>query len=208
LILIITLAGGVLLPASQLLIQLTLQPRLYTVDDAPQAPVAIVFGAGLRRDGAPSPVLRGRVETAVQLYLSGKASKLLMSGDNRFVDYNEPGAMTDYAISLAFQPKISFQDFAVGVPTYLLPRALYLRGRTRHRCYAGLPFAQGDLHCTRIGNRCRSGERQRRWIRSPMLKLLAGQGSRRHSGSVVAIMGHSSTARVRSTGTDHILKPA
>ena len=65
--------------------------------DLPSAPVAIVFGAGLRK-GKPSLVLRGRLDASIDLYRSGKVKKLLMSGDNRRKDYNEPEAMRRYAV--------------------------------------------------------------------------------------------------------------
>ena len=64
-------------------------------EDAPEAPVAIVFGAGLRRDGTPSDVLRDRLSVAVELYKLGKVKRILVSGDNRFEEYNEPQAMHD-----------------------------------------------------------------------------------------------------------------
>jgi SanA protein len=91
--------------------------RLYTVESAPRARIAIVFGAGLQRNGTPSPILRDRIETAAQLYAAGKVDKILMSGDNRFVDYNEPGAMRDYAILLGVPEKNIVLDFA-GRRTY------------------------------------------------------------------------------------------
>ena len=74
--------------------------RVYTADAVPTERVAIVFGAGLTRDGQPTQILRDRVKTAVQLYLSGKVEKLLMSGDNQGLGHDEPGAMRDYAVSL------------------------------------------------------------------------------------------------------------
>src|SRR5574341_622592 len=74
--------------------------RLYPVEAAPTARVAIVFGAGLTRSGQPTPVLRDRVETAAQLYFAGKAEKLLMSGGSRFDNRNEPEAMRQYAVQL------------------------------------------------------------------------------------------------------------
>ncbi len=86
--------------------------KLYSLDTVPESRVAIVFGAGLQRDGSPSPILRDRVETAAQLYLSGKVEKLLMSGDNRFVDYNEPGAMRAYALSLGVPEEDIVLDYA------------------------------------------------------------------------------------------------
>ncbi len=91
--------------------------RQYQVEQSPSAPVAIVFGAGLTRDGQPSPVLRDRVATAVQLYFEGKVQKILMSGDNRFVEYNEPGAMQRYAISLGVPEEDIVLDYA-GRRTY------------------------------------------------------------------------------------------
>lgn len=102
-------------------------PRLITgiyswsrITDIPNAPiqdVAIVFGAGLWRDGTPTPVLRDRIETAAALYTSGKVYKLLMSGDNRFQNYNEPGAMQAYAIELGIPDADIMLDYA-GQRTY------------------------------------------------------------------------------------------
>ncbi len=59
----------------------------------------MVFGARIYPDGRLSAMLNDRVETAVQLYRAGKVQKLLLSGDNRFENYDEPGRMMDYALS-------------------------------------------------------------------------------------------------------------
>ncbi len=91
--------------------------RIKTFETVEKSRVAIVFGAGLQRDGTPSPVLKDRVAAAVQLYFDGKVDKLLMSGDNRFVDYNEPGAMKAYAISLGVPEADIVLDYA-GRRTY------------------------------------------------------------------------------------------
>lgn len=91
--------------------------RLYTVEQVPPQAVAIVFGAGLWRDGSPSPVLRDRVQTAAQLYFAGKVQKLLLSGDNRFVHYNEPEAMRQYALYLNVPDEALVLDYA-GRRTY------------------------------------------------------------------------------------------
>src|SRR5215207_8526675 len=64
--------------------------RIYQKENAPTERLAIVFGAGLRRDGTPTAVLRDRVETAASLYFTGKVEKLLMSGDNSLFNHNEP----------------------------------------------------------------------------------------------------------------------
>lgn len=91
--------------------------KVHSIEDTPANRVAIVFGAGLRRDGGPTAVLRDRVETAAQLYFDGKAEKLLMSGDNRFVDYNEPEAMRQYARGLGVPDEAMVLDYA-GRRTY------------------------------------------------------------------------------------------
>ena len=90
---------------------------IYTVGSAPAERAAIVFGAGLTRDGRPTPILRDRVETAAELYFSGKVQKLLMSGDNRFHDYNEPEAMRQYALRLGVPDEAIVLDYA-GRRTY------------------------------------------------------------------------------------------
>ena len=91
--------------------------RIYQQENAPAGRLAIVFGAGLRRDGTPTAILRDRVETAAELYFSGKVEKILMSGDNRFEYYNEPGSMRQYALSLGVPDTAIAMDFA-GRRTY------------------------------------------------------------------------------------------
>lgn len=91
--------------------------NLFSVANAPARRVAIVFGAGLWRDGSPTPVLRDRIATAADLYFAGKVEKLLMSGDNRFVDYNEPSAMRAHAVQLGVPENEIVLDYA-GRRTY------------------------------------------------------------------------------------------
>lgn len=116
-ILMLMIAGVVILLVPRLAILLYANPRTYTPQTAPKARVAIVFGAGLQRDGSASLVLRDRVSTAAELYFAGKVEKLLMSGDNRFINYNEPKAMYDYAILLGVPQEDIVLDYA-GRRTY------------------------------------------------------------------------------------------
>lgn len=95
----------------------TAKPLTYSLDTAPSRRVAIVFGAGVWPDGRLSAVLEDRVYTAVQLYKAGRVQKLLMTGDNRFVDYNEPGHMRRYALSLGVPDEDIVLDYA-GRRTY------------------------------------------------------------------------------------------
>ncbi len=107
------------------------QPRTFTLEDVPARPVALVFGAGVWPDGRLSAVLEDRVYTAVELYRQGKVSKLLFSGDNRYVEYNEPGYMREYALELGVPDEDIVLDYA-GRRTYdSCYRALHIFGVDR-----------------------------------------------------------------------------
>lgn len=106
---------GLLLPRFILL--LYSKPRTFSAATVPPRRVAIVFGAGLWRDGTPTPVLRDRVQTAANLYFDGKVEKMLMSGDNTTVEYNEPEAMRQFALSLGVPDEDIVLDYA-GRRTY------------------------------------------------------------------------------------------
>jgi SanA protein len=90
--------------------------RLYNAENSPAEKIAIVFGAGLYRDGSPTPVLRDRVATAADLYHNGKVEKLLMSG-NVSRGHNEPGAMRTYALGLGIPDQDIILD-EQGLRTY------------------------------------------------------------------------------------------
>ena len=102
--------------------------KTFTVEDVPSARIAIVFGAGLLRDGSAGPVLSDRMQTAVALYQGGKVEKILVSGDNRFVEYNEPEAGRQYALEHGVPNEDIVLDYA-GRRTYdTCYRAKYIFG--------------------------------------------------------------------------------
>lgn len=116
-ILILFIVALVLPPLSWILIQLVYTSKITSPEQVVVEKVAIVFGAGLQRDGTPSPILRDRVSTAVSLLKDNKVQKILLSGDNRFIDYNEPGAMQAYALQLGAPQDALVMDYA-GRRTY------------------------------------------------------------------------------------------
>jgi SanA protein len=79
-------------------------------DDAPARPTAIVFGAGLRRDGNPTQVLADRVSAAAHLYRQGTVQSLLLSGSTRGPTYDEAEAMRTLAIHLGVEPEAILVD--------------------------------------------------------------------------------------------------
>lgn len=116
-ILILILAAVVIVGLPRLITEIFAFPRIHTVEDSPSAQVGIVFGAGLNRDGTPTPVLKHRVIAAAELYHAGKIQKILMSGDNTSFDHNEPAAMLEYAVSLGIPREDIVLDYA-GRRTY------------------------------------------------------------------------------------------
>jgi len=113
----IAISIGVLSAALRLYVILSTQKLIQPEDQSDARSAAVVFGAGLHRDGTPTAVLRDRVETAVRLYQDGKVNKILMSGDNRFIEYNEPGSMREYALALGVPAEDIVLDYA-GRRTY------------------------------------------------------------------------------------------
>lgn len=92
--------------------------QIYTdIHQIPEKKVALVLGAGVWRNGSPSPILADRIQAAVELYKAGKVKKLLMSGDNRFSHYNEPEAMIREAINSGV-PESDIQADYAGRRTY------------------------------------------------------------------------------------------
>ncbi|MFJ9803174.1 SanA/YdcF family protein [Streptomyces wuyuanensis] len=71
--------------------------RTGTVAGAPERGVAVVFGAGLWK-GRPTPYLAHRLDTAAELYRTGKVKVVLVSGDNSRAEYDEPDAMRAYLV--------------------------------------------------------------------------------------------------------------
>lgn len=86
------------------------EKKIFQLDDAPYADTAIVFGAAVFRNGRLSTVLRDRVETAIALYKQGKVEQILMSGTGQGVNYDEPTAMANYAISRGVPAEDIFTD--------------------------------------------------------------------------------------------------
>ncbi|WP_189917890.1 SanA/YdcF family protein [Kitasatospora xanthocidica] len=85
--------------------------RVGTVESAPSAPVAVVFGAGLDA-GKPSPYLEHRLVAAVDLYREGKVRAILVTGDNGRVEYDEPDAMFTYLTEHGVPAERVVRDYA------------------------------------------------------------------------------------------------
>ena len=86
----------------------------------------LVLGASVTSDGVPSPILQDRLDTAIDLYNKGVAPKLLLSGDNGQMVYNEVKAMKNYALEAGVDENDIYLDHA-GFSTYeSIYRAKYI----------------------------------------------------------------------------------
>lgn len=81
------------------------------------ADCALVLGAAVKPDGTPSAMLKDRLDTGIELYKKGLVDKLLFSGDDGQVEYNEVEVMRKYAIKNGVRKKDIFLDHA-GFSTY------------------------------------------------------------------------------------------
>ena len=91
--------------------------HLYSADDVPPEPVALVLGALVQPDGSPSAFLTARLALAKRLYDAGKVRVLLVSGDHSRPDYDEPDTMRAWLVAHGVPAGRVVVDYA-GFDTY------------------------------------------------------------------------------------------
>ena len=77
---------------------------------------AVILGAGVR-NGEPTPMLKDRLLTGIELYKSGAVKKLIVSGDHGSKDYDEVNIMKSFAVDNGVPDEDIFMDHA-GFSTY------------------------------------------------------------------------------------------
>lgn len=116
-VILITAFGLLALALPKWLVERRYQAQIFTVVQAPRLPAAIVFGAGLRRDGSPTPVLFDRVRVAADMYHQGKVGRLLLSGSLGAYGRDETAAMRQLALELGVPESALVLD-KLGTRTY------------------------------------------------------------------------------------------
>ncbi|MFE0422600.1 vancomycin high temperature exclusion protein [Streptomyces sp. NPDC058953] len=106
-----TMLGTVLALTPATWLHLSTDDRIRTVANVPKQDVAVVFGAGLW-DGRPTPYLAHRLDTAAELYRSGKVRVVLVTGDNSREEYDEPDAMRTYLAGKGVPDERIVSDYA------------------------------------------------------------------------------------------------
>lgn len=94
--------------------------RIITSEDAAKltdVDCILVLGCQVKNNGTPSDMLKDRLTRGIEVYNVGAAPKLLMSGDHGRKEYNEVGAMKQYAVDAGIASGDIFMDHA-GFSTY------------------------------------------------------------------------------------------
>lgn len=95
------------------------EKNIFTADtfkNDEKADCILILGAGVK-DGRPKPMLRDRLLTGIELYKSGAAEKIIMSGDHGRADYDEVNVMRAFALEQGVSAEDIFLDHA-GFSTY------------------------------------------------------------------------------------------
>jgi SanA protein len=80
--------------------------------DLKTAPVALLLGTSPRYAGKPNPFYSARIKAAKDLFASGKVAGIIVSGDNRRANYNEPVMMKTDLVQAGVPAEFITLDFA------------------------------------------------------------------------------------------------
>ena len=115
----------------------TTRDRVVTVEGAATAlasdpaDAVVVLGASVYADGTPSDILADRLEVACDLYKTGAARAIIVSGDNRTSHYNESDAMKAYCVELGVPSEDVYVDHAGNTTYESMWRARHVFGADR-----------------------------------------------------------------------------
>ncbi|MEP6956110.1 MAG: ElyC/SanA/YdcF family protein [Chthoniobacterales bacterium] len=119
--------------------------RVFTdLGEVPTNDVGLVLGTSPRvRGGGENPFFAGRMDAAAALYLAGKVRRLIVSGDNRSVGYDEPTAMRQSLVQRGVPETAITLDYAGFRTLDSMARAKQVFGANR------LTIVTDDFHASR-----------------------------------------------------------
>lgn len=91
--------------------------KIVTIDKLKKAQAVMILGAQVYSNGRVSDILYDRMITAFKVYESGKAEKILISGDHGQIGYDEVNTMKKYFLDWGVSPEDIYMDHA-GFSTY------------------------------------------------------------------------------------------
>ena len=116
----VVLLGLLLVAGFNLAVIRSAEKHLLSVDKAvslEDVDCILVLGCKVHGDGEPSDMLEDRLLRGLELYETGAAPKLLMSGDHGQTDYDEVDSMKRFAVDRGVPSENVFMDHA-GFSTY------------------------------------------------------------------------------------------
>ena|GEM_PF-40559 len=116
----VVVAGALIFVGLNMYITMSTDDSVVTVQSVPseaKADCILILGASVRANRKPSPMLLKRLERGLELYRSKAAPKILVSGDNASVYYNEVKVMREWLQDRGVPPEDIFEDHA-GFSTY------------------------------------------------------------------------------------------
>lgn len=116
-LIILMVFGGISVFAMEQHVERTGKHTLVTMDEAEVADAILVLGAYVHPNGQVSRMLKDRLDYGYELYVLGKAKKIIVSGDHGSKSYNEVKAMCEYLEGLGVPSEDIFMDHA-GFNTY------------------------------------------------------------------------------------------
>ena len=116
----------------------------YLVESVPPSDVGLVLGTGkLTQRGNPNLHFTQRIEAAAVLYHAGKVRRLLVSGDNHIVGYDEPTDMRDALVAAGVPSDKIICDYAGFRTLDSVVRAKIVFGLSR------CTIVSEEFHCPR-----------------------------------------------------------
>ena len=111
--------GSVLMLVANIWVVTSTKVKILTdYKDLPDSSVALVLGTSNKlTNGSPNPFFEDRILAAANLFRHGKASRFLLSGDNRTKYYNEPLEMKKALIKAGVPVSTITLDYA-GLRTF------------------------------------------------------------------------------------------
>lgn len=95
------------------LIEYSTQNYLYDdLKDVPQKETALVLGARKHGNFGINPYFQYRIDAAAELYFTGKVKKIIVSGDNHRVGYDETTDMAESLIEKGVPDSCIIRDYA------------------------------------------------------------------------------------------------
>jgi len=116
----VIVTGALVFTCLNLYVTTSTNDSVVTVNSVPsdaKADCILILGASVRANRKPSPMLLKRLERGLELYRKKAASKILVSGDNATVAYNEVKVMREWLQAKGVPPQDIFEDHA-GFSTY------------------------------------------------------------------------------------------